>query len=40
MGGVTHDCSNRYCHTFKQNRLTGHLCFMKDVLLANADNVL
>ena len=33
----------RYCHTCKQNRATGHLCYMrqlKDVLPANAGNVL
>jgi len=43
LSGMNYDCSMRYCHTCKQNRATGHLCFMKplkDVLRANADNVL
>ena len=38
-----HDCSKPHCKTCKQNRVTGHLCFMRplnDVLSANADNVL
>ena len=43
LNGMNHDCSMRYCHTCKQNRATGHLCYMrplKDVLPANANNVL
>ena len=43
MRGVTHDCSKRYCETFKQDRVVGHLTYMrllKDVLPVNADKVL
>ena len=41
--GITNDCRKRYRHTCKQIRATRHLCYMrhlKDVLPANADNVL
>ena len=42
LSGINHDCSIRYYHTCKQNRATGHLCYLrplKDVLPPNADNV-
>jgi len=38
-----HECTKRYCDSCKQNKEVGHLCYMgpmKDVLPANADNVL
>jgi len=43
LSGKNHDCSKRYCHTCKQNKATGHLCYMrplKNVLHAHANNVL
>ena len=43
LSGMPHDCSKRYCHTCKQNRATGHLCYMrtlKNALPVNAENVL